>query len=110
MQTIIGHLRRDEARHIAYGVFLLSRLIAEHGDEVWNTVEERLNELLPLAMGIVGEVFEPYAEPPFGLRIDEFAEFAMSQFGKRAARLEKARGQTLADVLGTPLETEEAAA
>jgi ribonucleoside-diphosphate reductase beta chain len=110
MQTIIGHLRRDEARHIAYGVFLLSRLIAEHGDEVWNAVEERLNELLPLAMGIVGEVFEPYAEPPFGLRIDEFAEFAMSQFGKRAARLEKARGQTLADVLGTPLETEEAAA
>ena len=43
-------------------------------------------------------------------RIDEFADFALSQFGKRAARLEKARGQTLADVLGTPLETEEAAA
>ncbi|HYW12116.1 MAG TPA: R2-like ligand-binding oxidase [Longimicrobium sp.] len=108
MQAIIGHLRRDEARHIAYGVFLLSRLIAEHGDEVWNAVEERLNELLPLAMGIVGEVFEPYAVPPFGLRMDEFADFAVGQFGKRAARLEKARGQTLAEVMGTPLETEEA--
>ena len=109
MQAIIGHLRRDEARHIAYGVYLLSRLVAEHGDEVWTTVEARLNELLPLAMGIVGEVFEPYAEPPFGLRMDEFADFALSQFGKRAARLEKARGQTLAEVLGTALETEEAA-
>jgi ribonucleoside-diphosphate reductase beta chain len=108
MQTIIGHLRRDEARHIAYGVFFLSRLIAEHGDEVWSAVEERLNELLPLAMGIVGEVFEPYSVPPFGLQIDEFADFAIGQFGKRAARLEKARGQTLAEVLGTPLETEEA--
>jgi ribonucleoside-diphosphate reductase beta chain len=110
MQTIIGHLRRDEARHIAYGVFLLSRLVAEHGDVVWGAIEERLNELLPLAMGIVGEVFEPYPEPPFGLRIDEFADFALSQFGKRVARLEKARGQTLAEVLGTALETEEAAA
>ena len=110
MQTIIGHLRRDEARHIAYGVFLLSRLIAEHGDVVWSAVEERLNELLPLAMGIVGEVFEPYPVPPFGLQIDEFANFAIGQFGKRVARLEKARGQTLAEVMGTPLETEEATA
>lgn len=110
MQTIIGHLRRDEARHIAYGVYLLSRLVAEHGDDVWAAVEERLNSLLPLALGIVGEVFEPYDVPPFGLRIEEFADFALSQFGKRVARLEKARGQTLAEVLGTPLETEEAAA
>jgi ribonucleoside-diphosphate reductase beta chain len=108
MQTVIGHLRRDEARHIAYGVFLLSRLVAEHGDEVWAAVEERLNALLPLAMGIVAEVFEPYPQPPFGLRLEEFADFAIGQFGKRVARLEKARTQTLAEVLGTPLETEEA--
>ena len=68
MQTVIGHLRRDEARHIAYGVFLLSRLVSEHGDVVWAAIEERLNELLPLAMGIVAEVFEPYPVPPFGLQ------------------------------------------
>lgn len=108
MQQVIGHLRRDEARHIAYGVYLLSRLVAEHGDPVWNAIEQRLNELLPLAMGIVAEVFEPYPVPPFGLRMEDFADFAMSQFGKRVARLEKARGQTLAEVLGTALETEEA--
>ncbi|HEU4880799.1 MAG TPA: hypothetical protein VFT45_01100, partial [Longimicrobium sp.] len=60
------------------------------------------------ALGIVGEVFEPYPVPPFGLNVDEFAEFALSQFGRRVARLEKARTQTLAEVLGTPLETEEA--
>jgi ribonucleoside-diphosphate reductase beta chain len=108
MQTIVGHLRRDESRHIAYGVFLLSRLVAEHGDDVWAAVEERLNALLPLAMGIVAEVFEPYPEPPFGLRLEEFADFAIGQFGKRVARLEKARTQTLAEVLGTPLENEEA--
>ena len=109
MQQVIGHLRRDEARHIAYGVFLLSRLVAEHGDAVWGTMEQRLNELLPLAMGIVAEVFEPYPVPPFGLRMEDFGDFALSQFGKRLARLEKARGQTLEQVLGTALETEEAA-
>lgn len=108
MQQIIGHLRRDEARHIAYGVYLLSRLVAGHGDAVWGTIEQRLNELLPLAMGIVGEVFEPYPVPPFGLRPEDFADFAFSQFGKRVARLEKARAQTLDEVLGTALETEEA--
>jgi ribonucleoside-diphosphate reductase beta chain len=108
MQQIIGHLRRDEARHIAYGVYLLSRLVAEHGDAVWGTIEQRLNELLPLAMGIVGEVFEPYPVPPFGLKLEDFVDFALSQFSKRVARLEKARGQTLEDVLGTALETEEA--
>ena len=109
MQQVIAHLRRDEARHIAYGVYLLSRLVAEHGDAVWGTIEQRLNELLPLAMGIVGEVFEPYPVPPFGLKLEDFADFALSQFGKRVARLEKARGQTLDEVLGTALETEEAA-
>jgi ribonucleoside-diphosphate reductase beta chain len=108
MQAVIGHLRRDEARHIAYGVFLLSRLVSEHGDVVWAAIEERLNELLPLAMGIVAEVFEPYPVPPFGMKLEEFADFALSQFGKRVARLEKARAQTLAEVLGGALETEEA--
>lgn len=107
MQQVIGHLRRDEARHIAYGVFLLSRLVAEHGDEVWQAIESRLNELLPLALEIVGEVFAPYEVPPFGLRMEDFSDFALAQFGKRVARLERARGQTLAEVLGTPLETEE---
>ncbi len=109
MQEIIGHLRRDEARHIAYGVYLLSRLVAEHGDAAWSAVEERLNELLPLAMGVVAEVFEPYETPPFGLRMEAFADFALGQFGKRLARLERARGQTLEEVLGSRLETEEEA-
>jgi hypothetical protein len=42
------------------------------------------------------------------MKLEEFADFALSQFGRRVARLEKARGQTLAEVLGGALETEEA--
>jgi ribonucleoside-diphosphate reductase beta chain len=109
MQQVIGHLRRDEARHIAYGVYLLSRLVAEHGETVWTAIERRMETLLPLALAMIGEALEPYDVVPFGLKVEDFTGFALSQFGKRVARLEKARGQTLAEVLGTPLETEEAA-
>lgn len=109
MQQVIGHLRRDEARHIAYGVYLLSRLVAEHGEPVWTAIERRMETLLPLALAMIGEALEPYDAVPFGLKVEDFTGFALSQFGKRVARLEKARGQTLAEVLGTPLETEEAA-
>jgi ribonucleoside-diphosphate reductase beta chain len=109
MQRTITYLRRDESRHIAYGVYLLSRLIAEHGDPVWNAVEARLNVLLEPALGVVAETFAAYDVVPFGLKMESFANFALSQFGKRVARLEKARGQSLAEVLGARLETEEAA-
>jgi ribonucleoside-diphosphate reductase beta chain len=106
MQRIVASLRRDESRHIAYGVYLLSRLVAEHGDEVWEAIEARLNELLEPALAIVAEIFAAYDVVPFGLTMDEFADFALGQFGRRVARLEKARAQSLAEVLATPLESE----
>jgi ribonucleoside-diphosphate reductase beta chain len=110
MQRVVGHLRRDESRHLAYGVFLLSRLVAEHGDPVWEAVQARLEALLEPAMGVVAEIFAAYPGPvPFGLRVEEFADFALAQFGRRVARLERARGQTLAQVYGERLETEDAA-
>lgn len=109
MQQVVTHLRRDEARHIAYGVFLLSRLVAEHGDVVWNAIEARMDALLPAALAVIDEVFAAYEVVPFGLRPEDFLDFALGQFGKRVARLERARTQTLAEVLGAPLETEEAA-
>jgi ribonucleoside-diphosphate reductase beta chain len=107
MQELVGNLRRDEARHVAYGVYLLSRLLAEHGDEVWTVIETRLNELLPPALGVVAEVFDAYEVVPFGLRMEEFTDHALSQFGRRVARLEKARGQTAAQVAAAALESEE---
>jgi ribonucleoside-diphosphate reductase beta chain len=107
MQQVVAHLRRDESRHIAYGVHLLSRLIAEHGDEVWEAIEGRLNELLEPALGVVAETFAAYEVVPFGLTMEEFGGFALSQFGKRVARLEKARAQSLEEVMAGPLETEE---
>lgn len=93
----VGHLKRDESRHIAYGVFLLSRLIAEDRS-LWDVVEARMNELFPLAMEMINELFTAYDVVPFGLRLEDFAEIASTNFSRRMQRIERARGQTLDEV------------
>jgi ribonucleoside-diphosphate reductase beta chain len=98
----IGLLKRDESRHIAYGVFLISRLIAQQPD-LWEIVEQEMNRLLALALGVVNESFEeardlPPEEIPFGFQVEEYLEFATTQFTKRLARIERARGQTLEEI------------
>ena len=90
-------LKQDESRHIAYGVYLLSRLVAEH-DDVWPVIEATMNELLPPALAVIGEAFDAYEVMPFGLAEADFVDFAMGQFQKRYERLEKARGATLAAI------------
>ena len=97
-------LKRDESRHIAYGVFLISRLVAQD-KELWSVVESRMSELLPLALGVVQEtdtMEDLEAERPFGMRVEEYMEYATSQFQKRIARIEKARYQTLEELYQVP--------
>ena len=93
----ISLLKRDESRHIAYGVYLLSRLLAEHPD-LWVILETQMNSLLPFAIGVIGDAFAAYEVVPFGLGEDDFVNFAMAQFAKRFERLEKARGQSIDEV------------
>lgn len=95
----ITYLKQDESRHIAYGIYLISRLIAEH-PALWDVAESTMNTLLVPALGVVGDVFACYDPVPFGLQIDEFMNYASMQFGKRFARLEAARGATLEQVIG----------
>ncbi|MFV9504121.1 MAG: R2-like ligand-binding oxidase [Oscillochloridaceae bacterium umkhey_bin13] len=90
-------LKQDESRHIAYGVYLLSRLIAAD-DAIWEQIEGRMNELVMHAVGVIDEAFSAYAVMPFGLQIETFTDYALSQFQKRLNRLEAARGQSLAAV------------
>jgi ribonucleoside-diphosphate reductase beta chain len=103
----ISLLKQDESRHIAYGVYLLSRLVARHPEE-WETLDSQMNSLLPFAVGVIGDAFAAYEVVPFGLVEDDFVNYAMSQFTKRFERLEKARGASLEDVNRTAHETEEA--
>ena len=102
----ISLLKQDESRHIAYGVYLLSRLIAEHPTE-WDMLEMQMNTLLPSAIGVVGDAFAAYEVVPFGLVEDDFVNYAMSQFTKRFERLEKARGATLDEINRVAREAEE---
>jgi ribonucleoside-diphosphate reductase beta chain len=90
-------LKQDESRHIAYGIFLISRLLAANPG-LWDIVESELNHLLPPALGVIGELFQRYDPVPFDLSPDLFVDFALGQFQKRVDRLEKARGASLAEI------------
>ena len=96
----IGLLKQDESRHIAYGIYLLSRLVAEDA-ALWEVLEEQMNALLPAALGVIGDVFAAYDPVPFGLLEEDFIGYGLAQFQKRVGRLERARGLSLAEVMRT---------
>lgn len=93
----IFRLKQDESRHIAYGVYLISRLVAAD-PALWRIAEQTLDELLPLAMGVINDIFGRYDPVPFGLSLNDFALFALGQFHKRRGRLEHARTASLAEL------------
>ena len=93
----IALLKQDESRHIAYGIYLLSRLVAEHPD-LWDELQTQMNSLLPAAIGVIGDAFAAYETIPFGLVEEDFIHYAMDQFSKRSERLEKARGASLDEI------------
>jgi len=102
----ISLLKQDESRHIAYGVYLLSRLVAECPEE-WDTLDVQMNSLLPFAIGVIGDAFAAYEVVPFGLVEDDFVNYAIGQFTKRFERLEKAKGASLNEINRVANETEE---
>lgn len=106
LQKGIGLLKRDESRHIAYGIYLLSRLIAED-HAIWDTVQKRMDELLPYAIGVVNEIFVNKEEVPFGLNIDDFVNYAVSQFSKRMDRVERVLKEGIDHDFGLDDEQEE---
>jgi len=99
MRRAVALLRRDESRHLAYGVWLLCRLVAEHGDAIWAVIEARMGELLAPAVGVIHEVFAAYDPIPFGLELEDFVDFAMAQFQNRITRIEATRSKSLEEVL-----------
>jgi len=92
---------RDESRHIRYGVFLLDRLINQSPNG-WEVMNERMNELLGPAMGVISEFWEGYDEsdPPFGQRMETYLDYASTQFDRRMKVLERDRGKTLQEIAG----------
>ncbi|HEX72652.1 MAG TPA: R2-like ligand-binding oxidase [Candidatus Hydrogenedentes bacterium] len=89
----IGNLRLDESRHIAYGVYLISRLMAENPD-LWDIVESTMNELFDPGLGVITDIFAHYDPVPFGITAEAFAAYGAGQFQKRLDRIRRARIQT----------------
>ncbi len=84
-------IQRDEARHIAFGIALLHRLVAAD-PALWETLMERMNELLPIALEVIADSFAPYGDDiPFGLNPVEIVEYGATQFSHRLNALERAR-------------------
>jgi ribonucleoside-diphosphate reductase beta chain len=110
MQQLIKLIGDDERRHMAWGTFTCRRHVAGD-DSLWEAVDERMQELLVPAMGVVTGTFEQYEgqDPPFDVDMNEMAEYAMDKIGRRLGAIESARGADLAviDVDATPEQLEE---
>ncbi len=93
----LGLLKRDESRHLAYGLYWISRLLAT-APSLWTVLEKRLGVLLDLSMQSINEVFDLYNPMPFGLQREAFVAYALEQFNARLARLERAKSLSLAEI------------
>lgn len=90
----VEFVQRDEARHIAYGLYALGRLFRAD-TALWDVAQARLNVLLPLVFDIVTETFAPYGDDaPFGLDPSEFVTYAGEQFDRRMTALERGTRET----------------
>ena len=85
----VEYLKRDESRHIAYGIHLISRLIAED-PSLWQRTQKLMSDLIPLVLQIINEIFDRYEQVPFGLEKETFIDFAMKQSDHRLNKLEQA--------------------
>ena len=84
-------IQRDESRHIAFGISLLQRLVADD-PAIWDALMERMNKLLPIALEVIADSFAPYGDHvPFGLNPVEMVEYGATQFNHRLNALERAR-------------------
>lgn len=98
LREFVGKLKQDESRHIAYGIYLISRLVAENGEEVWDAFNDTMNKLMMPAMQVVSEGYEKFEVVPFGMDQEELMAYAMGQFQKRLARIQKARTQSIEEL------------
>jgi ribonucleoside-diphosphate reductase beta chain len=89
----IGYLKRDESRHIAYGVFLISRLIAAD-KSLWPIIEKRMHTLFAIMLEQDPEL-PTYEIPPAEEQSLNFnLDYAKVQLDKRLARIKRAMGES----------------
>ncbi|MCD7036534.1 R2-like ligand-binding oxidase [Metabacillus sp. GX 13764] len=95
----IEHLKRDEARHISYGTYLLQRLISEH-PHLYPLILKRLTELAPIAaeLNAEGMVLRQKDSGKQAAAIQDIQQFSAKQLRVRMEILGRARGRTVEEI------------
>lgn len=90
-------IKRDETRHVAYGLHKLETLIAAD-PELWAVVEERIATLLPLSLEALSESFAIGRSQmtPGGLQLEELRRYAQGRVALRYRRLRRRHGDLAA--------------
>jgi len=52
---MVNLIATDESRHIAFGIYLITRLVKEYGEGVYKAAMDHINYLAPYAIGIFSE-------------------------------------------------------
>jgi ribonucleoside-diphosphate reductase beta chain len=84
----LAHVQADEGRHIAYGLHTLRSLLTRH-PELRPLFDDRMNDLIPDAMGVVQEIFNAHLPMPFGLQLETFVDYALRQLEHRVEALNR---------------------
>ncbi|KON69493.1 ribonucleotide-diphosphate reductase [Peribacillus butanolivorans] len=92
----VGLLKKDESRHIAYGTFLLQRIISEH-PHIFRQVEKRMAELAPLAIALNMEGYDRFGNP-FDNDKHAVLDFTMKQLAVRMEILARAKGKKIEEI------------
>ncbi|MFF5395918.1 R2-like ligand-binding oxidase [Peribacillus butanolivorans] len=92
----VGLLKKDESRHIAYGTFLLQRIISEH-PHIFRQVEKRMAELAPLAIALNMEGYDRFGNP-FDNDKQAVLDFTMKQLAVRMEILARAKGKKIEEI------------
>jgi ribonucleoside-diphosphate reductase beta chain len=89
---MVNHIATDESRHIAYGTYLISRLVAEYGEPMYDVFMKQMDELAPIAINLITEAYRPY-EPniPFGQDPNTLIEYSSKMLNMRLSVIERAR-------------------
>jgi ribonucleoside-diphosphate reductase beta chain len=108
MQELVRRIGDDERRHMAWGTFTCRRHVAAD-DSNWAVFEERMNQLIPMALQNTDDAYDLYEEIPFGLEKEEFQQYAADKGMRRFGTISSARGRPLEeiDVDYSPLQLED---
>lgn len=98
MRQLVQCISDDERRHMAWGTFTCRRHIAAD-DANWTVFENRMNELIPLAVRNSEEMLAPYGDQlPFKISMDKSMQYATNKGMRRFGTISSARGRSVAEI------------